>query len=184
LSSKQEKRQRLRKAKSGKIDTIEDVLSTEELKGSYEERDKTAKILAIDRAHQLDAHRMKLREFRRQEVEAYQAQLPTKEEEELIQRRVEYVLLHLCEPRAFEYLSYLRIHDHQLCKRVVFCLLREDRIMDRLEEICARIFKHGAPKKKITMKTIVKWMRAITGRKTKIEVERDGKREEFGIHLT
>ena len=184
MSSKQEKRQRVRKAKSGKIDVMEDLLSTEEMKGTYEERDKTSKLLAIDRAHQLEAHRMRLREFRRQEIEAYRAQLPTKEEEELMQRRVEYVLLHLCEPRAFEYLSYLRIHDHQLCKRVVFCLLREDNIMSRLEEICARIFKHGAPKKKITMRTIVKWMKAITGKKSKIEVERDGKREEFGIHLT
>lgn len=183
MSSKAEKSKRLRKAKSGKVDIIEDTIGTEVMKGTYEDRDKTAKLLAIDKAHQLEAHRKQLREFRRQEIEAWQAQLPTKEEEELMQRRVEYVLLHLCEPNAFEYLDHLRNVNHQLCKRIVFCLLREDKIMDRLPEICARIFKHGAPKKRITMKTIATWEKAITGKKTKIEVERDGKREEFGRHI-
>ena len=181
MSNKSERNRRLRKAKDGKIDLVEDILSTEELKGTYEDRMKADKVLALDRAAREEAHRMKLREFRKQEVEAMMKQMPTKDDIAMMNARVEYLLYYLCEPDAFEYLDYLRNNNNKLCHQLVYCLFTKEHLEPKwLESACARIYTHGAPNYKITMETVVKFMKAITGRKTKIEVEEDGVRKEFG----
>ena len=57
---KRTKQKRISEAKAGKRDFIEDILGTEELSGTKEEREKTAKLLAIDRAQRDAIHRNKL----------------------------------------------------------------------------------------------------------------------------
>jgi len=163
-----------------KADFIEDIIGTEPLSGTHDIRKQTAKVLEKDRAVREWKHQQILKKFKIQEEEALK-ELKKKEDLVLMNRRVEYLLYHLCEPKAFEYLNWLRNNNPKLLHMILYCIIPK-KDMENLENYCARIFyllKEGKkPPEKIKMDYIVRLMRAITGTKAKIEVERDGKRTE------
>jgi len=176
MSSRQEKRKQVRRARDGKIDLIEDQLGTEELKGTYEDRDKAAKILAIDRAMQAEKDRLIMKGFRDREEARLQEILSNQEIIKSINQQIEFLLYNTMEREAFMYLDEIRYRDNELCNKITYALVPPED-MNRLTSLCQRILDHGPPKNKIQKDWVIRLERAFTNRKPKVEVERDGKRE-------
>lgn len=163
--------------KTGKVDVIEDIIGTEELKGTYEVREQTAKLLKQDkmireaREKKFD-EMMQLRERKRKELE----ELAENEKKfRDINMRLTYVLYHTLEPDAYQYLDYLRRNNQDLCHKIIYCIV-PPKEMRMLDAYVSEIQKHGPSKEKIKLEYIIALEKAITGRKSKIEVERDGER--------
>lgn len=175
---KKSKAKRVREAKDGKRDFIEDIMGSEPISGTDEVRDRTAKILAIDRAERVKKDRSALEYFRQRRKAAIRSQLLSKEQVVLINKQIQYVLWYCCEPAAYEYLNLIRQRDNELCHKICYALFPPEE-MKRLDGMVDRIYHHGPPKKKITLTTIIKYERAFKGIKSKIEVERDGERTEI-----
>jgi len=177
-ADKRSKAKRVREAIDGKRDFIEDIVGTEPFSGTAEERDKMSKMLARDRAERDEIHRKTLAGFRKRREEVLKSQLLTQEQTTIINNQMGYLLFNCCEPDAFQYINFLREKDNIICHKLCYALF-PPKEMRRLKDLVWRIYTHGPPKKKITLLTILRYERAFRGIKTKIEVERDGKRSEI-----
>lgn len=177
--SKAGKRKRIRKAKEGRADFIEDIIDLDMPADFYEKRDEMAKQLAIDRANRKKAEAQVLENFRQKRLKRIQEQMLSQKQIETINDMVEYLLINICEPDAFRYLNEIRKKDNELCKKITYALF-PPKVMKDLHKYVTRVYSHGPPKEKITLLTIQKYERAFKGKKPKIEIERDGERTEIG----
>ncbi len=173
--SKAGKRRRLRKAKSGKVDVIEDLVDLDVPDDFYEKRDAMAKQLAIDKAKRAAQDRKVEKIFRERRRKALEAQLLDRDQIEAIQLKVEFLLREILDPAAFEYLNIIREKDNILCHKICYALF-PPKDMRRIDDLYQRAVRHGYKGKKIDLTTIIKYERAFKGIKPKMEVERDGKR--------
>jgi len=167
------------KGKTGKVDLIEDHLSTEELAGTYEVREKTAKILRNDRMLQAEQDRLIMKGFRDREMARINEALTDINMVKMINQQVEFLLLHTMEEDAFLYLNEIRNKDTELCYKITYALV-PPADMRRLGDLCARLISHGPPKNKIKKDYVIRLERAFKGIKPTVEIERDGVRETIG----
>ena len=167
------------KGKTGRVDLIEDQLSTEELAGTYEVREKTAKILRNDRMLRAEEDRVIMKGFRDREEARFKEVVGNLDMVKMINQQVEFLLLHTMEEDAFIYLDEIRYRDNELCNKITYALVPPED-MRRLGDLCARLISHGPPKNRIKKDYVIRLERAFTGRKPKVEIERDGVRESIG----
>ena len=174
-----------RKGKRGKVEFIEDYLGTEELSGTYEERAKTAKLLKQDRMLREARERKedeywRLREERERKLKQ---QIDDVQKIQDVQNKLTYILWNSLEEDAYWYLDNLRITNPELCYKLVYCIIPPEE-MKMLDGYVSEIQKHGPPPEKVKLSYLIALEKAITGRETKIEVERDGERTNLKTFIT
>ena len=171
--SERGKKKRLREGKSGKRDFIEDILGTEELSGTYEERDKMTKMLEKEKRWVAEYNRKKLQRETDKENE-YLRQDRIKQFVK-INQHIEFILRNTLQKDAFQFLNELRNKAPQVCWKIIRCILPPEEQLGMLSEM---IMKKG-PNLMITKEQILHVYRFVTGTKQKIEVVRDGERKQI-----
>jgi DNA-binding TFAR19-related protein (PDSD5 family) len=166
----------IRKRKN-KVDFIEDYLGTEALSGTYEEREKVAKMLKAEKAWVEELNRRKIEEIRKKKIEELQLKNTDNKKVIEIYQKCDYVLQHTLEMDAYLYLNMIR-ETEPAVYREMFKLLVPLDDLHKIDEFVDFIHRTGKePRNKVNLNTIIKYERKVKGIKGKIMVERDGKRE-------
>lgn len=172
--SKRGKRKRLREAKEGKRDFIEDYLpgGSEELSGVYEEREKMAKMFEAEKQWVKNFQRKKAEKIRKAELKRQKEIQQNKIVN--INRYVEFILYNTLTEEAFQFMNELRQNNPQLCYKIVqnFLIPKEE----QLQLLVQLILKYG-PQRKIDKAMLLKIVYRIRGYERKMErVDKDGER--------
>lgn len=169
------KRKRLREAKSGKRDLIEDILSTEELAGTYEARDKMAKMLEAEKRWVKEYHRKRAEVLQKKQQD--QINEANRFKAENINRYIEFILYNTLDEEAWEFMCKLRLENQDLCHKLVrWFLIPPEEELNKLVQL---ILKYG-PQRAIGKISLLKMIYKIRGYEQKIERgEKGGKRTEI-----
>lgn len=160
------------KGKSGKIETIEDYLGTEELSGTYEGRAANWKIIKHEKMLKEDMEIKYLEKLRKIKEDKIRSQLITIDQYADINDKIGFLLTYLLEPEAYGYINLLRQAEPKVCKEMMKYLFSPTDIknIDIYVEAIAKA-GHG-PKKRISFITIAKIYRKVKGIKGEIMVKR------------
>ena len=175
------------KGKRGKIDYIEDIIGTEPLSGTYEDRKKMAKMLKKDDLEREAQERKELQTIRREKLQLLREKLKKEGKNRVrwedVNRKIEWLLPYVCEPAAHEYLKIIQQKSPEICQQIMKYLFHPEDIK-RLDNYIYRVKQVGhGPKNKIKLQRVIKIERAIRKIKPKIQIERDGERIDISQKL-
>jgi len=168
------------KGKTGKIDTIEDLIGTEELSGTYKGREKNWKIIKHEKRLIADWQEKQMEKIRLKREEEIRVMLADQVKVLDINQKIGFLLPFLLDNDAYRYLFTLRQLEPKICQTIMHYLFSPEDL-EKLDIYVEVITKRGyGPKDKISLITVMKIERLIRGTKPKIEVERDGERRRIG----
>ncbi|MFX0070703.1 MAG: hypothetical protein ACFFAO_06395 [Candidatus Hermodarchaeota archaeon] len=172
------------KGKRGKVDFVEDIIGTEPLAGTYEERAKVAKMLEQEKLLIQDCERKFMEKIRKEREKELLKKLTDKDKWIDICRKIEWLLPYVAEKTTFEYLKQLQEKEPEICQEIMKYLFHPSDIKN-LDAYIERIIQIGhGPKNKIKLERVIKIERSIKKIKPKIQIEENGKRIDIGEKIT
>ncbi|MCP4651698.1 MAG: hypothetical protein GY853_16675 [PVC group bacterium] len=151
------------KGKTGKIDLIEDILGTEELKGTYDARKKVTKLNLLEEKIQRAKEQEEIDRLKKEREEAVHAKILDNQKVADINRKISFILPFVLEPNAYYYIQRILREDPLTCREIIKYLFppNDMALIDRYHQ--AIVHKGAGPKNKITYNTIDKIYRKIKG---------------------
>ena len=161
-----------------KADFIEDYLGTEALKGTYEIREKVAKMIEAERSWVQAQKTKQENEMRKKILEKALLNKEMMDKYAETFDKCMVVLQYTMMPDAYEFLMNMRNSDPEAFMTVFKMLVPMDQF-HQIDAYLERLKLNGwkPPKNRIQLVSVVKMYRKIRGVKNQIMVERDGVRE-------
>jgi len=149
------------KGKTGKIDLIEDILSTEELKGTYDDRKRVAKLNKLEDMKKQAETQKQLDLIKKEREKIIKEQLLDRTTVMAIDSKIDFVLPFVLEFNAYYYINRLRNEDPQACKQIIKYLFPPNDIHKLDSYVQAIQTKGRGPKNKISYDTIDRIYRKV-----------------------
>jgi len=163
------------KGQSNKYTLLEDIIGTEPLKGTYEERKKVTREIEKQEAIRQEWLIKEAEALIKRKREELNKRLEDTEKLEMINTQMSFVLYNMLEPAAYTFLDYLRVNEPEVCSAIIKIIF-PDSDMVRLDEYVRLINRKGRPKRQIQYVYLQKLYRKIKNIKPTIQIEEDGKR--------
>ena len=144
------------KGKTGKVDFIEDYLGTEELAGTYEQREKVGKMIERERewVEAYNKKKMEQLQKRKEELDRLELAVQQQAEAEQIWHKCDWVLKCCMEPRAYEFYDGLK-ETEPYVYRYMFKFLFQPQDIAQIDKYIEALQKKGVRPKEIIKYDIV-----------------------------
>ena len=165
------------KLKGKTVDFIEDLLPTsedeEKLRETYKLRERQWKMIEKDKRDSIEQWK---ENYRKAKADELQKGLAGKEEIEMFNLKMTWLLEQTLTPEAFEWLDALRLHDPICCDKIVRVII-DNEAMAALDHIIRVVYAAGGTpmENRINLADLVKYWRKIKGISSRIMVKnKDG----------
>jgi len=149
------------KGKTGRIDIIEDIIGTEVLKGTYDERKHVAKLNKLDDMKKQAETQKQLDLIKKERAKVIKEQLLDRTAVMAIDNKIDFVLPFVLEFNAYYYLNRIRNEEPQVCKQIIKYLFPPSDVHKLDSYVEAIRTKGRGPKNKISYDTIDRIYRKV-----------------------